>query len=189
MYYGDLVCLRAFESSDLDIVVEHFNKLELRQLLGVPIPRSKNYLELLFGKRGSSDPWIDGLLELSIIDKRTGEFLGFVYLGDINKPHSRAEFGISILNPDRLSKGYGTDATRVILWVSFNILGLHSIYLDTYPHNERAIHVYEKVGFKRVGIFRESEFIDGAYIDRLYMDILRDEFIEANPGFTVKTKA
>jgi RimJ/RimL family protein N-acetyltransferase len=188
MYYGDLVCLRAFEPSDLDIVVEHFNKIELRKFLGVPIPRSRHYLELLFEKRGSSDPWIDGLLELSIVDKQTGEFLGFVYLGDIKKPHSRAEFGISILDPNCLSKGYGTDATRVILWVAFNILGLHSIYLDTYPHNERAIHVYEKVGFRRVGILRKSEFLDGEFIDLLYMDILRDEFLEANPGFTVKTK-
>lgn len=188
MYYGELVCLRAVEPADLDILIEHFNKLELRRFLGVPIPRSRHYLELWMGKRGSSDPWIDGLLELSILDKHTGEFLGFVHLEDIKKPHSRAEFGISILNPDYLSKGYGTDAIRVILWVGFNILGLHSIYLDTMVYNERAIHVYEKVGFKRVGVLRESEFLDGEFIDLLYMDILRDEFLDANSGFTVQTK-
>jgi RimJ/RimL family protein N-acetyltransferase len=189
MYYGDLVCLRAFESSDIDTVMKHFNNLELRRFLGAPIPRSKHYLELWLGKRGSSDPWMDGLLELSIIDRFSGEFLGFTHLEDIKKPHNRAEFGISIHNPNNLSKGYGTDATRVILWVGFNILGLHSIYLDTMAMNKRAIHVYEKVGFKPIGILRESEFLDGEFIDLLYMDILRDEFLEGNPEFTIKTKA
>jgi RimJ/RimL family protein N-acetyltransferase len=189
MYYGDLVCLRAVEPSDLDSIMKHFNKMELRQLLGVPIPRSRHYLELWLGKRASSDPWVDGLMELAIADKLTGEFLGLVHLEDIKKPHSRAEFGISIHNPENLSKGYGTDAIRVILWVAFNILGLHSIYLDTMAINERAIHAYAKVGFKRVGILRESEFLDGKFIDLLYMDILKDEFLKANPGFTVRTKA
>jgi RimJ/RimL family protein N-acetyltransferase len=188
MYYGDLVCLRAVQASDVDNLVEYYNLLELRRFLGVPIPKSRNYLEQWLAKRGASDPWADGLLELSITDKQTREFIGLVHLEHITKPHDRAEFGISIHNPGRLSHGYGTDATRAILWVGFNILDLHSIYLDTMADNERAIHVYEKVGFKRVGILRESEFLDGSFKDLLYMDILRDDFVETNPEFHVGTK-
>ena len=128
------------------------------------------------------------MLELAITDKQTGAFLGFVHLEDIKRPHSRAEFGISIQDPDNQSKGYGTDATRVMLWVGFNILGLNSIYLDTMEDNERSIRTYEKVGFKRVGILRKTEFIDGAYKGLLIMDILRGEFEKANPSFTVKMR-
>ena len=128
------------------------------------------------------------MLELAITDKQTGAFLGFVHLEDIKRPHSRAEFGISIQDPDNQSKGYGTDATRVMLWVGFNILGLNSIYLDTMEDNERSIRTYEKVGFKRVGILRETEFIDGAFKGLIVMDILRNEFEKTNPSFTVKMK-
>ncbi|RDE16021.1 MAG: hypothetical protein C4K48_02695 [Candidatus Thorarchaeota archaeon] len=188
MYYGDLVCLRAVEASDVDNLIEYYNLLELRRFLGVPLPVSRNYLEQWLAKRGDSDPWADGLLELSITDKQTRESIGLIHLEHIIKPHNRAEFGISIHNPDHLSHGYGTDAIRVILWVAFNILGLHSIYLDTMADNERAIHVYEKVGFKRVGILRESEFLDGDFKELLYMDILRDDFARANPGFSVRTR-
>jgi len=128
------------------------------------------------------------MIELAVTDKVTGEFLGFVHLEDIKRPHNRAEFGVSIQNPDNQSKGYGTDATRVMLLVAFNILGLHSVYLDTMEDNERAIHTYEKVGFKQVGILRETEFIDGAFKGLLIMDILRNEFELANPDFSVKMK-
>jgi RimJ/RimL family protein N-acetyltransferase len=186
MYYGDLVCLRAIQSSDVEHLAQHYNKLELRRFLGVPLPRSRNYLQAWIEKQGSSNPWIDGVLQLSIADKNTGEFLGFANLKDIVKPHSRAELGISIYDPNNQSKGYGTDAVRVILWVAFNILGLHSVFLDVIAKNERAIHVYEKVGFKRVGILRESELLDGAYTNLLYMDILREDFLAANPDFSVE---
>jgi RimJ/RimL family protein N-acetyltransferase len=187
MYYGDLVCLRALQSSDADYVVRLFNNLELRRFLGVPIPKSRNYLETLLENRGSSDPWKDGLLQLSIIDKQSRDFLGLVNLKDIVKPHNRAELGISIHDSQNQSRGYGTDAVRVILWVAFNVLGLHSVFLDVMAKNERAIHVYEKVGFKRVGILRESEFLDGEFTNLLYMDILHDDFLKANPDFSVKT--
>jgi len=188
MYYGDLVCLRAVKPSDIDEVLKHWNDLNFRRLLGPPIPWSRRYLETWLEKRITADPWKDKMIELAITNKVTGAFLGFVHLEDIKRPHSRAEFGISIQNPDNRSKGYGTDAIRVILWVAFNILGLHSVYLDTMEDNERAIRTYEKVGFKRVGILRETEFIGGAYKGLLVMDILRDEFEKANPSFKVQMK-
>jgi len=188
MYYGDLTYIRAVEPSDIDEVLKYWNDLNFRRNLGPPIPWSRNYLETWLEKRVDADPWRDKMLELAITDKKSGEFLGFVHLEDIKRPHNRAEFGISIQDPDKQSKGYGTDATLVMLWVGFNILGLNSIYLDTMDDNERAIRTYEKVGFKRVGILRETEFIDGAFKGLLVMDILRDEFEKANPKFTVKMK-
>ncbi|TFG33564.1 N-acetyltransferase [Candidatus Thorarchaeota archaeon] len=186
MYYGERVYLRALDVSDSDTIIEHWNSLDFHRYLGVPLPRSRRYMEIWLEKRSIADPWRDGLLELAIVDKHSSEFLGLAHLEDIRRPHSRAEFGISIHNPKNLSKGYGTDATRVMLWIGFNILGLHSIYLDTMEANFRAIRTYEKVGFRRVGLLRETEFLDGTYKGLLVMDILRDEFIAANPSFEVK---
>jgi len=74
----------------------------------------------------------------------------------------------------------------VLLGVGFHILGLNSIYLDTMEDNERAIQIYEKIGFKRVGLLRETEYMDGAHKGLLIMDILRKEFIEKYPDGTFK---
>ena len=186
MYYGDHVYLRALESSDFASIIGYWDSFDFRRLLGEPLSRSKKYMENWLEKRALADPWRDRLLELAIINKQSEDFIGLTHLEDIKRPHSRAEFGISIQNPANVSKGYGTDATRIMLWIAFNILGLHSVYLDTMEDNERAIHVYEKVGFKRVGLIRETEFSEGTYKGLLIMDILRSEFTEANPSFKVK---
>jgi RimJ/RimL family protein N-acetyltransferase len=181
MYYGELVCLRALEESDKDSMLRHWNTWELRRTIGVPLPRPKAAMEDWFIQTSKTDPWKDGALTLAITEKRSGEFLGVATLRAIQSPHSRGRIGISIFDPEKRSKGYGTDATRVLLWICFHILGLRSISLDTFPDNERAVRTYEKCGFKRVGLLRETEYMGGEYHDLLIMDILRNEFMQDYP--------
>ncbi len=183
MYDGKLVSLRSLDLSDLDAIEEHWNTWELRRSIGVPLPGSRrDWLEFAT----KADPWKDGELNLAIIEKETGEFLGTIGLRDIALPHRRAEFGVSIHNHKNRSKGYGTDATRVMLWIGFHLLGLQSIYLDTFLDNEEARRAYVKSGFKEVGLLRSTEFREGKFQDLLIMDILRDEFFESYPpGTTV----
>jgi len=185
MYDGKLVTLRALETSDLDAIEEHWNNWELRRSIGVPLPGSRQeWLEMA----SRSNPWMDGEINLAITEKKSGEFLGTVGLRDIALPHRRAEFGISIHNPKNRSKGFGTDATRVMLWIGFHLLNLQSIYLDTFPDNEEAHRAYVKAGFKEVGVLRNTEFREGEFHDLLIMDILRDEFLDIYPpGTTVGT--
>ncbi|MFX0044508.1 MAG: GNAT family N-acetyltransferase [Candidatus Hermodarchaeota archaeon] len=184
MYYGELVCLRALEESDIDSMLLHWNTWELRRTIGVPLPRSRAAMEDWFARTSKTDPWKDGELTLTIAEKMSGKFLGVAVLRAIRSPHHRGRLGISIYNPQNLSKGYGTDATLVLLWIAFHILGLRSISLDTFPHNERAIRVYENCGFKRVGLLRKTEFMDGEFYDLLIMDILREEFMQNYPPGT-----
>ncbi|MFW9799537.1 MAG: GNAT family N-acetyltransferase [Candidatus Thorarchaeota archaeon] len=184
MYYGELVCLRALEPPDLDIILKHWNTWELRRTIGVPIPSSRSSKKEWFDWASKTDPWKDGFLTLAIVNKANDEFLGVARFEDISCPHRRAELGVSIYDPAYRSKGYGTDAARVMLWMGFHILGLRSIYLDTFADNERAVRAYEKCGFKRVGLLRKTEFMAGEYHDLLIMDILREEFMESNPPGT-----
>lgn len=53
-------------------------------------------------------------------------------------------------------------------WAKEN--GMHRMDLNVSPHNQRAIHLYEKFGFERAGIKRKSLLVDGEYIDEVYMD-------------------
>jgi diamine N-acetyltransferase len=186
MYTGELVRLRALEMSDLDDILKFYNTLELRRFLGPPIVRSQKYMEQWLQKVSIWSPWRDGHLYLAIEEKETREFLGVARIEDLILPHNRGEVGISIYDPEKRGKGYGTDAMLVLLGVGFEILGLNSIYLDTMEDNERSIQVYEKIGFKCVGLLRETEYMDGANKGLLIMDILRKEFIEKYPDGTFK---
>ena len=82
----------------------------------------------------------------SMLDKKTNEFIGNIELKNIKK--SVAEFGICITYTMQ-DKHYGSEAIRKFLDYSFEKFKLDKIYLKVFPDNLRAIHVYEKIGFKR----------------------------------------
>jgi RimJ/RimL family protein N-acetyltransferase len=184
MYYGEKVRLRALEMEDLDNIMKHWNNFELRQYLGTQIPMSRHAERQWLERATTMDPWKDGGMVLAVEEKKTGEFLGTVSVFGISKQHKRAEFGIALHNPENLGKGYGTDTTRVMLWVAFHVLGLNSVYLFTLDVNERAQKAYENAGFKRAGVFRKGAYLKGTYHDFIIMDILKEEFLEEYPPGT-----
>jgi RimJ/RimL family protein N-acetyltransferase len=188
MYCGEQVRLRAIEMSDLDNIMKQWNTYEMRRFLPSPLPMSEQAEKEWLEKATTQDVRKDGRIVLVIEDKKTREFLGTTSLFDISNHSRRAEFGIAIHNPGKMSKGYGTDATRLTLWMGFHQLGLNSIYLYTLSFNERAQRAYEKAGFKRAGIFRKSMFAEGDFHDLIIMDILRDEFFEKYPPGTLIAK-
>ena len=55
-------------------------------------------------------------------------------------------------------------------------MNLHRVELDADAKNERALHVYEKIGFVREGLRRQSKWIAGEWHDLVVMGILREEF-------------
>ncbi len=112
----------------------------------------------------------------AIIDKEKDELIGNCSLFDIDHLNRKAEFGIFIGNKTFWGKGYGTEATRLILDYGFNILNLNSIMLRVYSYNKRGIRSYEKSGFKVIGSHREAKIIGSKKYDEIYMDILAGEF-------------
>ncbi|MHA2602435.1 MAG: GNAT family N-acetyltransferase [Candidatus Thorarchaeota archaeon SMTZ1-83] len=181
MYYGEKVKLRALEMSDLDNIMKGWNNFEMRRFLAHAMPMSQNAEREWLERATKAKPWQDGNITLAVEDKKTAEFLGTVSLFDMSKQMQRAEFGIAIHNPENFGKGYGTDATKVMLWIGFQVLGLNSIYLYTASYNVRGQKAYEKSGFKRIGEFRQAVFMEGQFHDLIAMDILKDEFLEMYP--------
>jgi RimJ/RimL family protein N-acetyltransferase len=73
--------------------------------------------------------------------------VGFSLLADI--VDADAEFYLA-LHPDHLGKGLGELITRQTVLIGFNSLSLSRIHLKVRDWHERAIAVYERVGFKPV---------------------------------------
>lgn len=51
-----------------------------------------------------------------------------------------------------------------------------------FAFNPRAIHVYEKLGFKREGVLREVLYAGGGYHDASVMSLLRREYLAQRLG-------
>lgn len=73
-------------------------------------------------------------------------------------------------------RGVGPDAMRTLIVWLITERGHHRITVDPAADNSRAIHVYEKLGFRPVGVLRRYERVaDGLWRDALLMELLADE--------------
>jgi RimJ/RimL family protein N-acetyltransferase len=85
-----------------------------------------------------------------------------------NIGNSTAEIGIKICNFEKQDRGYGSCFLKMLIRKLFDF-GYKKIILDTNIKNERAQHVYEKIGFKRVGV-RINAFVDQLGISQTAVD-------------------
>ena len=94
----------------------------------------------------------------SMLEKETRRFIGNIEF--MNRKGDEAEWGI-VMTRRMQDKGYGTEALKRSVEYGFGELGLRRIYLAVYADNLRAIHVYEKCGFREydrndVDVFMET---------------------------------
>jgi len=176
-FIGEKIQLRALEKSDLEEIMKNWNTYETRLFLGNIIPMSsmmeEDWINSVHQRRKNMKAFI-----FAIDDKETKKFLGTCGLEDIYWTSRSAVLGIAIHNPENTDKGYGTDTMKCLLKFGFNVLNLNRIELWLMEYNKRALHVYEKVGFKEVGRKRQGHFIQGSYHDIIVMDIIKSEFSE-----------
>jgi len=98
------------------------------------------------------------------------------------RPKDRcATLGIA-LGREHIGRGYGTDATRVIVAYGFREMGLHRIQLVVAPYNPAGIRAYQKAGFVEEGRYRQAVLHDGRWYDEVLMSILDHEFTAARPS-------
>ena len=72
-------------------------------------------------------------------------------------------------------RGVGGDAMRTLLAYLTGVRGHHRFTVDPAAANERAIGVYEHLGFRRVGVMRAYERLaDGTWRDGLLMELVVD---------------
>jgi len=81
----------------------------------------------------------------------------------------KAEFGITVHDAYQ-NKGIGTALTKHILNIARK-KKLCKINLKVLAPNKKAIHVYEKCGFKTEARLRKENLIDGKYIGDIIMSI------------------
>lgn len=179
MIRGKKARIRALEHDDLARIVRWFNDPEVRRFITVRFPLSmteeEGWWERLHDRKN------DHIFAIEVED---GTHIGTIGLHSVDYENRRAVLGIAIGEKDHWGRGYGADAICAVLGWAFGYLNLNRVGLSVYEFNQRAIHCYEKCGFRREGVVRQNWYVDGQYHDKVVMGILRDEFLvrEDNRG-------
>lgn len=103
--------------------------------------------------------------------------IGLVELTDIHQIHRNAEFSI-IIAPEYQGRHYASQAADLALEYSFAVLNLYKLYLVVDGENEKAIHIYEKLGFESEGVLQKEFYINGRYRDVIRMAIFKDDYFK-----------
>jgi RimJ/RimL family protein N-acetyltransferase len=114
----------------------------------------------------------------TICERKTDIPIGITGLFRVDHISRAATFFIAIYNPEFWSKGYGSEATKLVIKYSFDILNLNRIQLHVAKSNIKGVRAYEKNGFTIEGTLREAMYHNNEYIDFYVMSILRNEFYE-----------
>jgi len=170
MIPGEQIVLRAIERGHLPNYVQWLNDSRVLQYFGRPDPLSL----------AQEEQWYEAMLQDASVRNFAVEFegqhVGGAGFSDINKRHRSAEVGLFVGLPELWGRGLGRDVLSTLLRFGFEEMNLQRIYLRVFAENERAIHLYESLGFQHEGRWRQAEFRHGRYHDLLWMSVLRDEW-------------
>lgn len=122
------------------------------------------------------DKHIHDQSERRFIAESDGIKVGLVELVEINHVHRRAEFQI-IIAPAHQGHGFASRAARLAMDYAFSVLNLYKLYLIVDVENEKAIHIYTKLGFHTEGQLIDEFFVNGEYRTAIRMCIFQPEYL------------
>jgi RimJ/RimL family protein N-acetyltransferase len=175
-YRGELVRLAAIDpEADAEVFASWFDDPRATRLAGFrPIwPMNRASAQERLEEWVKASPGTINFAVRTIADDR---LVGGIGLMDINGADGQAQLGLSVYKQDDWGHGYGREMIVLALRYAFNELNLHRVWLTTAGFNERAMKLYEKLGFRHEGRGREHILLDGTRWDVVYMGMLRDEF-------------
>jgi RimJ/RimL family protein N-acetyltransferase len=114
-----------------------------------------------------------------VVLKSDNTLIGLVGLKDINVLNQSAEFYVIIGDPTAWGKGYGTEATKLMIRYGFLELNLNRIQTQDMDENIGGWRADEKAGFKYEGTLREVIPRFGKFHDVRVYSLLRREYLES----------
>ena len=170
MIPGEKTTLRAMEKRDIELLRNLRNHPDMRRWHCSHMLVSDIEQEEWYERSGT-----DQRSKIFMVDDLNGNTVGYVQLRNIDYKNRSVEIGIH-LGPEAQGRGYGRDAFLLLMRFAFNEMNMHRVYLQVFDFNDRAIKLYEKLGFREEGRFRDVIFQEGRYYDIVQMSILESEF-------------
>lgn len=164
------VYLRAFEIDDYIKIHEwRQDKDILRNFGGVPL-----FASSLNEKKWVEDRIFDkNSVSCAICLKETHDFIGCIFLNEIDSHNRTGHVPIFIGEKEFLGKGLATEARILMLKYAFFDRGLNRIWARVIEDNIGALKMLEKTGYKKEGKLRQSNFKNGQLFNEYLLAVLK----------------
>jgi RimJ/RimL family protein N-acetyltransferase len=182
---GSRVALRRHVPENLAAFRRWYSDPEIARLARYQeAPMRPDEIERFFAARVVGDD----ALAMAIHELATDRLVGTCAFSQLDGDNGSALYHITIGEKDAWGRGYGTEATQLMLDHAFGTLGLHRIALFVFEFNERAIRAYRRCGFVIEGRARESIYRDGRWWDELAMSVLESDWRQQREDATAEER-
>lgn len=168
------IYLRALELDDSDLIYKWRQDKSITKYLG------GNYFYVSHERERKS-------IENKILDDSKNIYLGvcliendkligYVQINNIDLRNLKAEWGGTLIGEsDLMGKGYGEEATKLLLRFLFDQYPINKCYAYCLAEHPATPNLFKKLGFIKEGLLRQEIFKDGKFKDLFLFSILRAE--------------
>lgn len=171
MYLGEKIRLRALEPADIPLLHARMNDREVTRNITLRYPVSVADEERFVAEAQIS--YQNAIFAVDALDD--GQLIGVVGLRGATPENRTATLGVTISDKTRWDQGLGTDIVLTACRFGFEEMDLARIELWVLADNDRARHVYEKLGFQYEGTARQRSFKGGRRLDEQLYGLLPGE--------------
>ncbi|MFO1443886.1 GNAT family N-acetyltransferase [Bacillus sp. Bva_UNVM-123] len=176
LFESSRVKLRKMTKEDTELYHKWRNEIEVMystnpSLDVYPMEATKEFVDHVILGSHSGKSYI-------MVEKGNEIPIGIVSLINIDYKNRNAECIIDIGEKEYWGKGYGSEGLKLLLDYVFYEMNLHRVYLKVFSFNDRAVRLYNKIGFQQEGSSRQSLFRDGEWHDIIHMGLLQKEYFE-----------
>ncbi|MFX1530276.1 MAG: GNAT family N-acetyltransferase [Promethearchaeota archaeon] len=175
---GEKIIIRHLSKSDIEGVWNNFNEVVEEGI----------YLPVFFPVRSrlEKDSWyrkIKNEKEICIIAENKELNRPYNIIGQCEISHSEWDAGshVGILGIIVKKKyrdlGIGIKLIDIAIRESKKLNNKEKIILSCFSTNERALHLYRKLGFKEVGVRKKQFLMDSKYYDEVLMELWIDDYL------------
>ncbi|MEE2039549.1 GNAT family protein [Nocardiopsis sp. CT-R113] len=147
---------------------------EVRRLTGTHREFTEDALRRWYATRPDHHDRADWV----IVSREDGASVGDCALLDLDPDNACAAYRIALNDMASTGKGYGTEATDLVLEYAFTVAGLHRVGLEVFAFNANARKSYARSGFVEEGVWRKHLRWNGEWHDAVLMSVLAEEYAE-----------
>lgn len=176
LFESSRIRLRKMTKEDTELYHKWRNDIEVMQSTNpsldvYPKEATKEFVDTVILNSPHSKSYI-------IMEKDNEIPIGIVSLINIDYKNRNAECIIDIGEKEYWGQGYGSEGLKLLLDFAFYEMNLHRVSLKVFSFNDRAIRLYNRIGFQEEGKSRQSLFRNGNWHDIIHMGLLQKEYFE-----------
>lgn len=172
---GKLVTLRLATVADAETMLAALEPQTTQNLqffsTDVSLTRQVGYLQRMM--LSPSD------LLFAIVGNDDGRMIGTIGVHEHDTHLNLGRLGLLIFSGTDRGRGYGNEATQLLLEYLFTQLRLNKVIVVVFATNTRMQHHWTNLGFHQEGVLREEYLLNGNYQNLVRFSLLRREWPHA----------